>query len=897
MAAPQIRKRDEREAAFWNALNDMRVNGKLCDILLSVTRNDGSDVEYPAHKVILAASSRYFAANLDVLASVTIHKLSDITELGLKAVLDVIYRQEIPKLIFESTEVKQAADKLKIMLPEQYNPYTVEQKMNEPAMPIYAELALGLIQSYERSGLGGQEDQVQVAMNNIPNSMNNLVNTSVNIPQVPNTMNIQNVPNMVTGFTNTQQQPPPQNPSFSPSMYSEPTWRPDVSVSAPPDPHSQTPQDLAAYRDVSHHASVLGHENILSAESMASIHKEMSAMTNSKNKLPITFLRDEIPDGSKRKPLDHLDLAISTVSRAKRREKMKKRKTYKDPFVSASESEDEMYHKFMVTRSGDIRPAKTKHRAHGRKTKEKCAICDKTYNQANILRHIWRVHQMGEKPAKRFRHRAGRLDPGKSNKKRMKVSCNICGIIISQACMKSHIARTHDKIKRHSCTRCGKSFYDLKNLRMHVDTVHEGKRPFICDICGKAMARSHALQVHLGIQHGLKFDKYKELQSKNQLTDIIAKWESSQGGKSQVSSVRSRPLKNQINRPVKMMPPNQMANNIQSTSQSNTPTPIEQQVVHPVQLQQLQQQQQPQLLPSNNQQQQQQQPMASMWPSLQSPPLVSNNPMGVQDQHYQNLLGPATQSWPQFNNQLQGAVTAPTSVPQSLPQAKPHPTPPQTQTRYGCNICGETYATNGSLTRHIARVHNGSKKFTCTFCGKKCFDSTGLKLHIAVHTGEKNQVCPVCSYRCIQKAQLLSHIRRVHDTDKKKPAKFILDPEAANTYYCRLCEFSSKYKGNLKMHMQRRHGEGTTNEQILCTDCGKAFRFKDDLQKHVERVHLKVKKFQCEGCSKLCYDKQDLVRHKCKGNRPQSNVHVITNSADIVPSVQSQPNPQPMHMQ
>ena len=43
--------------AFITAMNDMRKTGQLCDVTLEV-----AGTEWPAHKVVLAASSAYFKA-------------------------------------------------------------------------------------------------------------------------------------------------------------------------------------------------------------------------------------------------------------------------------------------------------------------------------------------------------------------------------------------------------------------------------------------------------------------------------------------------------------------------------------------------------------------------------------------------------------------------------------------------------------------------------------------------------------------------------------------------------------------------------------------------------------------------------------------------------------------
>ena len=49
------------------------------------------------------------------------------------------------------------------------------------------------------------------------------------------------------------------------------------------------------------------------------------------------------------------------------------------------------------------------------------------------------------------------------------------------------------------------------------------------------------------------------------------------------------------------------------------------------------------------------------------------------------------------------------------------------------------------LKKHIARVHDGEKNFSCDHCDLKFFDTSNLKRHVAsIHEGLKNHVCEIC---------------------------------------------------------------------------------------------------------------------------------------------------------
>jgi len=62
----------------------------------------------------------------------------------------------------------------------------------------------------------------------------------------------------------------------------------------------------------------------------------------------------------------------------------------------------------------------------------------------------------------------------------------------------------------------------------------------------------------------------------------------------------------------------------------------------------------------------------------------------------------------------------------SVPEAHSQPTPVREPGRYYCDMCPESYTTNGNLTRHTSHKHQGH---WCKYCGEYCQSSLALKHH------------------------------------------------------------------------------------------------------------------------------------------------------------------------
>lgn len=83
--------------------------------------------------------------------------------------------------------------------------------------------------------------------------------------------------------------------------------------------------------------------------------------------------------------------------------------------------------------------------------------------------------------------------------------------------------------------------------------------------------------------------------------------------------------------------------------------------------------------------------------------------------------------------------------------------------RYECPRCPRVFTDKGNLRKHIAGVHEKSRKHTCTVCGKKFAFHDGLRRHTSqVHLNERKYTCTTCGLSFKQASHLAKHQKALH---------------------------------------------------------------------------------------------------------------------------------------
>lgn len=81
----------------------------------------------------------------------------------------------------------------------------------------------------------------------------------------------------------------------------------------------------------------------------------------------------------------------------------------------------------------------------------------------------------------------------------------------------------------------------------------------------------------------------------------------------------------------------------------------------------------------------------------------------------------------------------------------------------------------------------------------------------------------------------------------------------SRVYSCQSCDFSTPSTFNLVRHIQRLH---INVKRSLCKHCDKSFKDNDTLETHIKFCHLRERKFPCPECQKSFVSSSDLNRHK-----------------------------------
>lgn len=175
-------------------------------------------------------------------------------------------------------------------------------------------------------------------------------------------------------------------------------------------------------------------------------------------------------------------------------------------------------------------------------------------------------------------------------------------------------------------------------------------------------------------------------------------------------------------------------------------------------------------------------------------------------------------------------------------------------TKYRCFYCDSTFVEMSKLKEHTTTEH--------TLCDLKCKSIKTCKgERICVKIDIAFLACKVCGKSMDELDTLIDHIIAEHKANYDKTVTGCLQPFKIlkDNIACPLCpDQVFRYFSNLLKHMNTEH----TNNNIICSFCGKSFRTLANLRAHLSYNH--TRDTACTVCGVGFKNFSSLARHNAK---------------------------------
>ena len=184
--------------------------------------------------------------------------------------------------------------------------------------------------------------------------------------------------------------------------------------------------------------------------------------------------------------------------------------------------------------------------------------------------------------------------------------------------------------------------------------------------------------------------------------------------------------------------------------------------------------------------------------------------------------------------------------------------------KYECNICKRSFGMKHVLHRHLNTHMDFKTKqeyntFLCTLCGDN-FPSKGrVDYHYnKMHSNVVQNVCDQCGKSFMTKGNLKHHIKQ--HTAKKISKTNKITRNNDGQFCCRECPKVFKSKRSVEEHDQIVHKK---KRMFICELCQKTFTRYNSLKQH-KKIHMQTSEYICSNCGKQFNEKRNLQNHLLK---------------------------------
>ncbi|KAH6933325.1 hypothetical protein HPB50_014339 [Hyalomma asiaticum] len=175
---------------------------------------------------------------------------------------------------------------------------------------------------------------------------------------------------------------------------------------------------------------------------------------------------------------------------------------------------------------------------------------------------------------------------------------------------------------------------------------------------------------------------------------------------------------------------------------------------------------------------------------------------------------------------------------------------------YECRKCGASLTSMTNLKAHMVCIHgNPGDNAKCPHCPKVFKLKRSLNIHVrAIHSQEGRRQCELCGKWLATERKLQRHTALTHygDSVNTQDSTFSL----LRPLKCDHCDFKSFSYPRLARH--RVTHTGVYPHQ--CPECSKQFVFRDQMTRHVQTVHRKVR-LTCSRCPRLFFSEKLFQQH------------------------------------
>ena len=216
------------------------------------------------------------------------------------------------------------------------------------------------------------------------------------------------------------------------------------------------------------------------------------------------------------------------------------------------------------------------------------------------------------------------------------------------------------------------------------------------------------------------------------------------------------------------------------------------------------------------------------------------------------------------HDQAQLSVSPPVTKPSMEPSRRY-----QGRQRNKCDICQKTFKLQGRLAHHRSTVHRGAY-FQCTDdnCGKQYKTRESINLHQKMNKHSSMQLIEpgkLLESGSTETDQLTVPSSSLTCTDcgRSFKSKSLLQRHLSvvhsesRPYACDHCPLTFKSATNLRAHQVTHTGE----RKYACDHCGKLFGYKTSLIQHIKLHEENGKSFACPHCQKKFTQKGNLEEH------------------------------------